>query len=129
MVNTETNNKIMFIQYPKSGLKRISKQTSAVIKVEECTRAKTGVGAAIAAGNQEEKGISALLVIAAKTTRKEINSVSTEHDENSKKQIKLQLPKLIIQACVTHATQHPMHTLQTEIFICHATTILTKCFN
>lgn len=32
-------------------------------KVEEWTKEETGVGAAIAAGNQEEKGIWALLVI------------------------------------------------------------------
>jgi hypothetical protein len=38
----------------------------------------------MAAGNREEKGIWALLVIAAKTTRKEINSISTEPDKNSK---------------------------------------------
>ena len=38
----------------------------------------------MAAGDQEEKGIWALLVIAAKTTRKEINSISTEPDINSK---------------------------------------------
>ena len=31
-------------------------------KVEECTRADTGVGAAIAAGNHLENGICALLV-------------------------------------------------------------------
>jgi hypothetical protein len=36
--------------------------------VEECIKAETGVGAAIAAGSQEEKGICARLVIAAKTT-------------------------------------------------------------
>ena len=34
-------------------------------RVEECTRAETGVGAAIAAGSQAEKGICALLVMAA----------------------------------------------------------------
>jgi len=38
-------------------LNRISKYTPAVTKVEECTRALTGVGAAIADGSQEEKGI------------------------------------------------------------------------
>lgn len=38
-------------------LKRISKYTPAVTRVEECTRALTGVGAAIADGSQEEKGI------------------------------------------------------------------------
>jgi hypothetical protein len=40
-----------------------------VTKVEEWTRAETGVGAAIAAGSQAEKGIWALLVIAAKITK------------------------------------------------------------
>jgi len=34
----------------------------AVTKVEECTNADTGVGAAIAAGNQDENGIWALFV-------------------------------------------------------------------
>lgn len=34
-------------------------------RVDECTRAETGVGAAIAAGSQLEKGIWALFVIAA----------------------------------------------------------------
>lgn len=33
--------------------------------MEECTRAETGVGAAMAAGSQLENGIWALLVIAA----------------------------------------------------------------
>jgi len=37
-------------------LKRIKMYTPAVTKVEECTREETGVGAAIAAGSQEEKG-------------------------------------------------------------------------
>jgi hypothetical protein len=49
---------------------RISKNTPAVTNVEECTRADTGVGAAIAAGNQLENGICALFVIAAKTIAK-----------------------------------------------------------
>lgn len=34
-----------------------------VTKVEECTKAEIGVGAAIAIGNQGEKGYKALLVI------------------------------------------------------------------
>lgn len=45
--------------------KRISKKTPAVTKVEEWTKADTGVGAAIAAGSQLENGACALLVIAA----------------------------------------------------------------
>ena len=40
--------------------------TPAVTRVEEWTSEETGVGAIIAAGNQEEKGIWALLVIPAK---------------------------------------------------------------
>ena len=43
----------------------MSKKTPAVTSVEEWTSADTGVGAAIAAGSQLEKGICALLVIAA----------------------------------------------------------------
>lgn len=35
----------------------MSRKTPAVTRVEECTRADTGVGAAMAAGSQEEKGI------------------------------------------------------------------------
>jgi hypothetical protein len=48
----------------------MSKKTPAVTRVEECTKAETGVGAAIAAGSQLENGICALLVIAAKVINK-----------------------------------------------------------
>ena len=41
---------------------RINKYTPAVTSVEEWTKAETGVGAAIAAGNHAENGIWALLV-------------------------------------------------------------------
>ena len=44
---------------------RINRKTPAVTRVDECTRADTGVGAAIAAGSHLEKGIWALFVIAA----------------------------------------------------------------
>ncbi len=44
-------------------LKRINKKIPAVTRVEEWTKEETGVGAAIAAGNQDEKGTWALLVI------------------------------------------------------------------
>jgi hypothetical protein len=40
----------------KTYLNRINKYTPAVTKVEECTSEDTGVGAAIAAGSQAEKG-------------------------------------------------------------------------
>ena len=76
IVNLEINNKKVFKDIPKEGLKRINKYTPAVTNVEECTKADTGVGAAIAAGNQDEKGIWALLVIAAKTTIKVITVIS-----------------------------------------------------
>lgn len=49
--------------------------------MEEWTRAETGVGAAIAAGSQEEKGICALFVIAARINKRdpiEINSLEKE---------------------------------------------------
>lgn len=42
---------------------RINKYTPAVTKVEEWTNDDTGVGAAMAAGSQEEKGIWALFVM------------------------------------------------------------------
>ena len=51
----------------KLGPRRIRRYTPAVTRVEEWTRAETGVGAAIAAGNQALKGIWALLVEAART--------------------------------------------------------------
>lgn len=51
-------------------MNRINKYTPAVTKVDECTKEETGVGAAIAAGNQEEKGIWALLVIQPKKISK-----------------------------------------------------------
>lgn len=46
------------------------RNTPAVTRVEEWTRADTGVGAAIAAGNHLEKGICALLVRAAREMAK-----------------------------------------------------------
>jgi len=48
----------------KEGRNFKSKTTPAVTKVEEWTRALTGVGAAIAAGSQAEIGAWALFVIA-----------------------------------------------------------------
>ncbi len=53
------------VLWDRIGQNRNNKKTPAVTKVEECTKAETGVGAAIAAGNQEEKGIWALFVIPA----------------------------------------------------------------
>ena len=45
------------------GLNRIIKNKPAVTNVEEWTKAEIGVGAAIAAGNQEENGKIADFVI------------------------------------------------------------------
>lgn len=44
-------------------------------RVEEWTREDTGVGAAIAAGSQAEKGIWALFVQAATATKEAVNGV------------------------------------------------------
>lgn len=49
----------------RNGWKRYRRKTPAVTRVEEWTRAETGVGAAIAAGSHDENGTWALLVIAA----------------------------------------------------------------
>jgi hypothetical protein len=57
MVIIEINNNSAEQVSPKIKEKRINRYTPAVTKVEECTKAETGVGAAIAAGNQAEKGI------------------------------------------------------------------------
>jgi len=51
-------------------LKRIKTYTPAVTRVEECTSEETGVGAAIAAGSQDEKGYCALLVIVPKIIKR-----------------------------------------------------------
>jgi hypothetical protein len=49
----------------RNGKNRIRRKIPAVTRVEEWTKAETGVGAAIAAGSQAENGIWALLVIPA----------------------------------------------------------------
>jgi len=51
-------------------LKRTKSQTPAVTRVELCTKALTGVGAAIAAGNHLVNGICALLVKVTNKNRK-----------------------------------------------------------
>ena len=58
------------------GTIRSNKYTPAVTRVEECTRAETGVGAAMAAGSQALKGIWALFVQAA--SLKHISKTSGE---------------------------------------------------
>lgn len=58
--------------------KRISRKTPAVTSVEECTKAETGVGAAMAAGNHLENGVWALFVIAASRMEMMIRKSSLE---------------------------------------------------
>ena len=53
----------------REGVNRISRYTPAVTRVDECTRAETGVGAAMAAGSHAEKGICADLVRATRLTK------------------------------------------------------------
>lgn len=62
VVNPTQNSVSLFP--PKRGIARTNRYTPAVTNVEECTSADTGVGAAIAAGSQAEKGTWALLVMA-----------------------------------------------------------------
>ena len=66
-VKIEEKNKIFKVKgcWPYIGKNRNNKKIPAVTSVEEWTNAEIGVGAAIAAGSQEENGIWALLVIAA----------------------------------------------------------------
>lgn len=66
VINDIFNKNIEFLFTLNKKLKRIIKYTPAVTNVEEWTKEDTGVGAAIAAGSQAEKGICALLVIPAK---------------------------------------------------------------
>jgi hypothetical protein len=60
----------------RNGKNRIIRKIPAVTRVEECTRAETGVGAAIAAGSQAENGIWALLVIPAITRQDAVRGAS-----------------------------------------------------
>lgn len=53
----------------RKGKNRMRRNTPAVTRVEEWTRAETGVGAAIAAGSQLENGSWALFVMAARRIR------------------------------------------------------------
>jgi len=76
-----------------TALNRIIINTPAVTNVDECTKEETGVGAAIAAGNQEEKGTWALLV--EKATRRihpknKIDFIFVP--SQSKKKIKKEIP-------------------------------------
>lgn len=68
------------------GRKRYNKNTPAVTRVDECTSAETGVGAAIAAGNQAEKGSCADFVIAITTrNNNEIETTSAPNPQYPKR--------------------------------------------
>lgn len=70
-------------------LKRINKKTPAVTKVEECTKEDTGVGAAIAAGSQEENGNCALFVMKVTTIEQDNNNVIPLRERKSQRPINL----------------------------------------
>lgn len=67
IVNAETKRRLGLKKShaDKEEWNRIKRKIPAVTRVEECTNAETGVGAAIAAGSQAENGICALFVIPA----------------------------------------------------------------
>lgn len=58
----------------------------AVTNVEECTREEIGVGAAIAAGSQGEKGNRALFVIRPKTNTMHTDKERGEEKTKAKKE-------------------------------------------
>lgn len=82
IVNVETNNKKDLELKSNVFENRIRRYTPAVTRVDEWTRADTGVGAAIAAGSQAEKGIWALFVIAAKVIKYPIKLDCKGSDQN-----------------------------------------------
>lgn len=92
---------------------RIKRYTPAVTRVEECTNAETGVGAAIAAGSQAEKGNWALFVIAAKTTKTERVLVSVSIQSVIVQGTKEKSPKAPIQAIIKRIQMSPTRLLIT----------------
>lgn len=81
---------------------RIIKNTPAVTKVDEWTKAEIGVGAAIAAGNQAENGNWALLVQEAINIKIKINFeffliIKKDQDED----IRINEMEIIIKASPT----------------------------
>jgi len=75
-----------------------------VTKVEEWTKEETGVGAAIAAGSQAEKGTCALLVIAPKnkkTKNKGLSKSKSHVKEPPQKKKKKQIRKKNVSHPIT----------------------------
>lgn len=81
-------------------------------KVEECTNALTGVGAAIAAGNQAENGICALLVIAAKIAKQQITFILLSPLDTIRK---FQEPNSTIPAILNRIATSPIRFLRAVI--------------
>jgi len=89
-----------------AGLNRIIKYTPAVTRVDECTKADTGVGAAMAAGSQAEKGIWALLVIAA--TISSTFNINHSSVKKSPYNTKFHLPSLLISPILSRIATSPI---------------------
>lgn len=102
----ENNEKLLV-----NGENRYSKKTPAVTRVEEWTRALTGVGAAIAAGSHLEKGICALFVIAATMISMEDHCIISEFHLL----IINQCPWLNINAIVINSITSPTRFLNAVI--------------
>lgn len=94
------------------SLNRTIKYTPAVTKVEECTSEDTGVGAAMAAGSQAEKGICALLVQAAKINKIAAAKGITPTDARSPKD---HPPHLLIRARPKRIAQSPSRLVSAVI--------------
>lgn len=90
--------------------KRTNRYTPAVTKVEEWTKADTGVGAAMAAGNQEEKGIWALFVNLAKA--KMYMKCNQSVLSNKAVRLKLALPKYNLNEIPTIIITSPIRFLR-----------------
>lgn len=87
------------------------RNTPAVTKVEECTRADTGVGAAIAAGNHLENGIWALFVIAAR----EIAITWSHRVSRSHMWVMVQCPWLMVRAMAIKIITSPIRLVRAVI--------------
>ncbi len=80
-------------------------------RVEECTKADTGVGAAIAAGSHLEKGICALFVMAAAIMQRQ---VIVEREECDMVRI-IQCPWLMVIAILTKIRTSPIRLVSAVI--------------
>lgn len=87
----------------------MKRKTPAVTKVDECTNADTGVGAAIAAGSHLLKGIWALLVIPAII----INKLTNTKPSKSHKHKTFQWPNTIMIDTALKIKQSPTRFIKT----------------